>query len=264
MAVVRHKAAIHSGHFMVSDFEPDEQDEEEPNVQANDEGSIAIAELKSEITQPHRTKYISGGKIRVSINEGKDKEISLKTLFKSMSIAYRQRLTSPRWNRFRGLKLRWKDKIRMNNVIWRCWHMQFMKNDPRSLCAFANPLEIDNHNKTEGTTVLEGKYWKRKLETIKNEYSSWRKHYHKQHEFERKHYAELNTYDFDLKSPSQLPVEGSKDDVDLQSMLNDEGMIVDLLLNTFQETNSAENSGKLSLNRVFRPFGLFWEHFWYL
>ena len=29
MAVVRHKAAIHSGHFMVSDFEPDEQDEED-------------------------------------------------------------------------------------------------------------------------------------------------------------------------------------------------------------------------------------------
>ena len=88
MAVVRHKAAIHSGHFMVSDFEPDEQDEEE-NAQTNDEGSIAIAELKSEITQPNRTKYVSGGKIRVSINEGRDKEISLKTLFKSMSIAYR-------------------------------------------------------------------------------------------------------------------------------------------------------------------------------
>ena len=127
--------------------------------------------------------------------------------------------------------------------------MQFINNDPRSLCAFANPLEIDNHNKPEGTTVLEGKYWKRKLETIKNEYHSWRKHYHKQHEFERKHYAaELHKYDFnlDLKSPSQPPVEGSKDDVDLQSMLNDEGMIVDLLLNTFQETNAAENSGKNS------------------
>ena len=32
MAVVRHKAAIHSGHFMVSDFEPDEQDEEDAQV----------------------------------------------------------------------------------------------------------------------------------------------------------------------------------------------------------------------------------------
>ena len=101
-----------------------------------------------------------------------------------MSIAYRQRLTSPRWNRFRGLKLRWKDKIRMNNVIWRCWHMQFMKNDTRTLCAFANPMEIDNHDKMEGTTLLEGKYWKRKLETIQKEYSKWRKFYYSQHEEE--------------------------------------------------------------------------------
>lgn len=36
----------------------------------------------------------------------------------------RQKLTSPKWNRFRGIRLRWKDKIRLNNVIWRCWHMQ--------------------------------------------------------------------------------------------------------------------------------------------
>jgi hypothetical protein len=36
----------------------------------------------------------------------------------------RQKLTSPKWNRFKGIRLRWKDKIRLNNVIWRCWHMQ--------------------------------------------------------------------------------------------------------------------------------------------
>ena len=48
-------------------------------------------------------------------------------IFQCMSIAYRQKLTSPKWNRFLGMKLRWKDKIRLNNVIWRCWHMQFIK-----------------------------------------------------------------------------------------------------------------------------------------
>lgn len=36
----------------------------------------------------------------------------------------RQKLTSPKWNRFKGVRLRWKEKIRLNNVIWRCWHMQ--------------------------------------------------------------------------------------------------------------------------------------------
>lgn len=36
----------------------------------------------------------------------------------------RQKLTSPKWNPFKGIRLRWKEKIRLNNVIWRCWHMQ--------------------------------------------------------------------------------------------------------------------------------------------
>lgn len=41
-----------------------------------------------------------------------------------MFFSFRQKLTSPKWNRFRGIRLRWKDKIRLNNVIWRCWHLQ--------------------------------------------------------------------------------------------------------------------------------------------
>ena len=48
-------------------------------------------------------------------------DCSFTKLFQCMSIAYRQKLTSPKWNRFLGMKLRWKDKIRLNNVIWRCW-----------------------------------------------------------------------------------------------------------------------------------------------
>lgn len=211
MAVVRHKAAIHSGHFMVSNFEPDEQDEEDAVVPPGEEGQMPISALiedkkpeeeigakingknggKSLLSPKSKTSFkqnkslrlkAGGHQIRFSLSESKDKEISLTNLFKSMSIAYRQRLTSPRWNRFRGLKLRWKDKIRMNNVIWRCWHMQFMKNDSRSLCVFANPMEIDNHNRMEGTTLLEGKYWKRKLETIQKEYAHWRKFYYNQQE----------------------------------------------------------------------------------
>lgn len=46
--------------------------------------------------------------------------------FFSLSVIFpaRQKLTSPKWNRFKGIRLRWKDKIRLNNLIWRCWHMQ--------------------------------------------------------------------------------------------------------------------------------------------
>ena len=267
MAVVRHKAAIHSGHFMISDFEPDEPDEDEsaaivppeegsnipsliiPDVQEEVDEAAKIADEQDAVvpvsTLVQRIKNPSGNKIRFSFAESKDKEISLSALFRSMSIAYRQRLTSPRWNRFRGLKLRWKDKIRLNNVIWRCWHMQFMKNEPRSLCAFANPMEIDNHGKMEGSTLLEGKYWKRKFDTIAKEYRHWRTHYSKNDVDEDKFVIDKhiepysNEWDRCMKSPIGRPlVEGSQDDVDLQSMLNDEGLIVDLLLNTLQESNS--------------------------
>jgi hypothetical protein len=267
---VRHKAAIHSGHFMVSDFEPDEQDEEDTSVppeegsnlpkliipDAEEEEAAAAAEAEAAkamapIRKPkRRNNQPSGNMIKFSLPESNNKEVSLTSLFKSMSHAYRQKLTSPKWNRFRGLKLRWKDKIRMNNVIWRCWHMQFLKNEPRPLCAFANPLDIDNHNRTEGSTVLEGKYWKRKLETIQKEYHYWRRTYQGQNTTEAKeeanqrgivYDASASEWDSFLRSPGFQMVEGTRDDVDLQSMLNDEGMIVDLLLNTIQESTMASS-----------------------
>lgn len=34
------------------------------------------------------------------------------------------RLVSPKWKNFKGLKLQWRDKIRLNNAIWRAWYMQ--------------------------------------------------------------------------------------------------------------------------------------------
>ena len=297
MAVVRHKAAIHSGHFMVSDFEPDEQDEEDAQVDTPTRGPRATRESSVGVglstliatTEDAESETLSGlshapefkppikiskylQTIRYSLSATNEKDVPLTKLFKSMCGAYKKRITSPRWNRFSGLKLRWKDKIRMNNVIWRCWHMQFMKNEPRTLCAFANPLEIDNHNKMEGTTLLEGKYWKRKLEKIRHEYSKWRHVYYSQHEDPSGNgdthiqptsgggnsvnsYGDYNNeWENYLKSPNHQLVEGTRDDVDLQSMLNEEGIIVDLLLNTFQDSTSANSELSSFLAAVFEIF----------
>lgn len=91
-----------------------------------------------------------------------------------MNLAYAQKLTSPKWNRFKGVRLRWKDKIRLNNLIWRCWHMQFMMKKNTLVCQFASPLDVDLHSKPEAV-VLEGKYWKRQFDVIKAEYQKWRK-----------------------------------------------------------------------------------------
>ncbi|XP_011307395.1 carbohydrate-responsive element-binding protein isoform X2 [Fopius arisanus] len=93
-----------------------------------------------------------------------------------MHVTRVQKLTSPKWNRFKGIRLRWKDKIRLNNVIWRCWHMQFILKQNTLVCQFASPLDVDTHNKPEAV-VLEGKYWKRKLAAVTAEYKKWRMFY---------------------------------------------------------------------------------------
>ncbi|XP_034942198.1 MLX-interacting protein isoform X2 [Chelonus insularis] len=168
------KETIHSGHFMVSDFEAEAQDDE-------DELAVPVPEeeaVKNTIIAPvgfSIDKFITNSSTEKSPQQ-LSIETSLNKLFQCMSLAYRQKLTSPKWNRFKGIRLRWKDKIRLNNVIWRCWHMQFILKQNTLVCQFASPLDVDTHNKPEAV-VLEGKYWKRKLAAVTAEYKKWRMFY---------------------------------------------------------------------------------------
>ncbi|KAF6203919.1 hypothetical protein GE061_002257 [Apolygus lucorum] len=178
--------AIHSGHFMVSSFEAEAQDDE-------DEVAVPVPEEVLETkalaviskVAPPVPSFFEFGAVQPFHQAGKfpwnrlSIETSLTKLFQCMSLAYRQKLTSPKWNRFKGIRLRWKDKIRLNNVIWRCWHMQFIKRKNTLVCQFASPLDADTHNKPEAV-VLEGKYWKRKLNAVTAEYKKWRLFSHNQ------------------------------------------------------------------------------------
>ncbi|KAL3858372.1 hypothetical protein ACJMK2_012963 [Sinanodonta woodiana] len=67
-----------------------------------------------------------------------------------------------------------KDKIRLNNIIWREWHMQYILHKRSLVCQFATPLSDDVHTKPE-SIVMEGYYWKRRLDTVTAEYKQWRK-----------------------------------------------------------------------------------------
>ncbi|XP_033185127.1 MLX interacting protein mondo isoform X3 [Bombus vancouverensis nearcticus] len=168
------RETIHSGHFMVSDFEAEAQDDEdELAVPVPDEEAAKIAIIAS-------TGFLQEKFATSSSNDKTSQQLSIETslnkLFQCMSLAYRQKLTSPKWNRFKGIRLRWKDKIRLNNVIWRCWHMQFILKQNTLVCQFASPLDVDTHNKPEAV-VLEGKYWKRKLAAVTAEYKKWRMFY---------------------------------------------------------------------------------------
>lgn len=105
-------------------------------------------------------------------------DTSLTKLLECMSLYYSSKLTSPKWKSFKGLKLRLKYKIRLNNLIWRAWFLQCIRGRRPPGCQFTAPIETDVHKKSE-TIVLEGKYWKRKEKAIVDEYKKWRT-FHKQ------------------------------------------------------------------------------------
>jgi MAX-like protein X len=101
---------------------------------------------------------------------------SLKNLIYYIKHAYSSNLTSPKWKNFKGIKLQVTEKIRLNNVIWRTWFEQYgirdvSKRKKSLICQFTNVLET---TKPPKVTVLEGKYWKRRLESITTEYKKWR------------------------------------------------------------------------------------------
>lgn len=105
-------------------------------------------------------------------------DTTLTKLLECMSLYYSSNLTSPKWKSFKGFKLRLKYKIRLNNLIWRAWFLQCIRGRRPPGCRFNAPVETDVHKKPE-STLLEGKYWKRKEKAISDEYKKWRM-FHKQ------------------------------------------------------------------------------------
>ncbi|XP_068456840.1 carbohydrate-responsive element-binding protein [Clinocottus analis] len=106
---------------------------------------------------------------------------TLTRLFDCMSLAYSGKIGSPKWKSFKGLRLLWRDKIRLNNAIWRAWFIQYVEKRKSSVCGFVTPLEgteADTHRKPEAI-VLEGSYWKRRIEVVIKEYHKWRIYYKK-------------------------------------------------------------------------------------
>ncbi|XP_018101680.1 carbohydrate-responsive element-binding protein isoform X2 [Xenopus laevis] len=141
---------IHSGHFMVSSPHGDD---------------------KHRGSEPQRPGNLPAGTI----------DPTLTRLFECMSLAYSGNLVSPKWKNFKGLRLLWRDKIRLNNAIWRAWYLQYIEKRKTPVCGFVTPLtgsEGDDHRKPEAV-VLEGNYWKRRIEAVMKEYNKWRIYYKK-------------------------------------------------------------------------------------
>ncbi|RUS77323.1 hypothetical protein EGW08_014920, partial [Elysia chlorotica] len=164
------KKTIHSGHFMVSRVhEPNGDDDEEEVASPFSDDNKGFDFLNA--VKKTTTTYNFGNPI----------DESLTKLFECMTLAYRYTITSPRWKQFRGLHVSQKQRIRLNNLIWREWHMQYIYSKRPMVCQFAMPLSDDIHSRPEAV-VLEGKYWKRRLDVVTAEYKKWRRYYKDQAE----------------------------------------------------------------------------------
>ncbi|XP_058424980.1 carbohydrate-responsive element-binding protein isoform X5 [Diceros bicornis minor] len=144
---------IHSGHFMVSSPHSDSL-----TRRRDQEGPVGLADFGPRSIDPTLTR-----------------------LFECMSLAYSGKLVSPKWKNFKGLKLLCRDKIRLNNAIWRAWYIQYVERRKSPVCGFVTPLqgpEADEHRKPKAV-VLEGNYWKRRIEVVMREYHKWRIYYKK-------------------------------------------------------------------------------------
>ncbi|KAM3856844.1 MLX-interacting protein-like isoform 2-T2 [Vipera latastei] len=212
---------IHSGHFMVS--EPHAESDPDPDV--GSEEAISSAERAVRLglgLQSCAAERIGGPGKQLAgkgegaaqpgfrapydfdtVNEGTCRiyrygprssgalniDASLTKLFECMTLAYSGKIVSPKWKTFKGLKLLQRDKIRLNNAIWRAWYLQYVEKRQNPVCSFVTPLEcsdIEQHRKPEAV-IMEGKYWKRQVGVVIREYHKWRTFFHilKQKKFDK-------------------------------------------------------------------------------
>ncbi|XP_062873752.1 MLX-interacting protein isoform X2 [Trichomycterus rosablanca] len=160
----REPQIIHSGHFMVST----------PHIEHPPKKGYDFDTVNKQTCQTYHFGKASSSHLSI--------DASLTKLFECMTLAYSGRLVSPKWKNFKGLKLLWRDKIRLNNAIWRAWYIQYVEKRENPVCHFVTPLDgnMDSgvHRPTEAIAT-EGKYWKRRIEIVLREYHKWRTYFKK-------------------------------------------------------------------------------------
>ncbi|XP_053255426.1 MLX-interacting protein-like isoform X2 [Podarcis raffonei] len=194
---------IHSGHFMVS--EPHADPDPDPEAALSQPGQGAPPSAAERARRAGSARKAAGGKagdgaqLAAAATAAYDFDTvdeaaclcyrygprssgalsidpSLTKLFECMTLAYSEKLVSPKWKTFKGLKLLQRDKIRLNNAIWRAWYLQYVEKRQNPVCSFVTPLEcsdVDVHRKPEAV-IMEGKYWKRQVGVVIREYHKWR------------------------------------------------------------------------------------------
>lgn len=123
------KETIHSGHFMVSEIDSEEKKDNDAPLTSHESDletadTQMIEESQRMQTFDLETACRDTTEVYTKHSQSVMIDSSLTKLFECMSLAYQGKITSPRWKNFKGLRLRLKEKIRLNNIIWRAWHIQ--------------------------------------------------------------------------------------------------------------------------------------------
>ncbi|KAM7538289.1 hypothetical protein Aperf_G00000079013 [Anoplocephala perfoliata] len=129
------------------------------------------SDVEGDEDEPETTKHIE------SIDDRNNKAVefdTLPSLFDSLSLAFvRTPVTSPRWSHFMGSGFQLKQKVRLNNIIWREYHMQYVKLLPPVVVKFevpsAKPTNMDRQ-----CLVMSGKFWNQHSKKLTYEYRRWR------------------------------------------------------------------------------------------
>lgn len=126
---------IHSGHFMVSEIEDAENEpnaeeeaaeeqEKEELIKADQQQVVEIKSIEqSTLQQLNLRQSRKSWDSKWNIDYPKSNQ-SLDLLFKKMHLGPDSKLISPKWKQFKGMKISLKNKIRVNNLIWRAWHIK--------------------------------------------------------------------------------------------------------------------------------------------
>ncbi|CDW52271.1 hypothetical protein TTRE_0000053001 [Trichuris trichiura] len=172
---MKKETIIHSGQFMSSHVHEVKAEEEEEIDIVSDgviEGAIKIVPDARDDNPV--TFYKFGPKTSQSIAI----DTSLTKLNKCIQFVYQEgKLYTPKWKHFQGLNIAWKDRVRLNNVIWRAWFLQFVRGVPPKYCFFSIPEEDMLHKPGR----MFGNVFFRRTETVASQYLRWRRFYTKRH-----------------------------------------------------------------------------------
>nr|XP_015221520.1 PREDICTED: MLX-interacting protein [Lepisosteus oculatus] len=210
---------IHSGHFMVSS-----PHSEHPPKKGYDFDTVNKQTCQTYCFGKTSTSHLSI-------------DASLTKLFECMTLAYSGKLVSPKWKNFKGLKLLWRDKIRLNNAIWRAWYMQYVEKRDNPVCRFVTPLDgsidSEDHRRPEAI-VTDGKNWKRRIEIVIREYHKWRTYFKKR--LQKHKDDDLSSLLKDEEAAAAARASGRKSRESPVPMEMDQLFDMDMLMSEFSDT----------------------------